>query len=83
MAPVTEDDVVRRARAMTALPERDRSVLIALGVMQNQVIDARNRFDRDFIPIDLGSWGLNDLMPPIITTTVFEGVYGPGEGDVA
>jgi hypothetical protein len=58
-----------RACAMTRLPERDRNVLIALGVLQRVVIDARARFDRDFI----------SLGPLAETVTVFEGLYGPGD----
>jgi hypothetical protein len=55
---------------MADLSERDRNVMIALGVLQGRVIDARRHFDQDFIEIDL---------PDVVTTTVFEGVYGPGD----
>lgn len=50
MTDLTAAQVEDRALAMAVLPERSRNVLIALGVLQRVVIDARSRFDRDFLP---------------------------------
>jgi hypothetical protein len=67
------DEPEDRARQMRMLPERDRNVLIALGVLQRNVIDARCRFDRDRLSVTLA-----DLMAPTITINEF-GPYFPGD----
>jgi hypothetical protein len=66
---VSDVDPEIRARAMTRLPERDRNVLIALGVMQRNVIDARRRFDPDF--------GLPDYWSLPVGTVITETDFGP------
>jgi hypothetical protein len=75
---ITAAEQLARADAMEAMPECERDIAIALGVMTNQVIDARHRFDPDrLLP------GLDDLFRDAVTTTVFDGTFFPGDGDMA
>lgn len=72
MTKLTMEDAARRARAMEALPEPERDVLVAVGVARGEVIDARCRFDPDrLLPT------LEDLFANAVTTVIFEGVFGP------
>jgi predicted dithiol-disulfide oxidoreductase (DUF899 family) len=68
----TAAEAAARARAMEALPERERDVLITRGRMAGTVIDARHRFDPD-----RGLPTLDDMFDDAVTVTVFEGVFGP------
>lgn len=81
MTDITAAEQLRRATEMECMPEAERNISIAFGVMRGRVIDARHRFDPDrLLPT------LRDLFgsyTETVTTLVFEGSYGPGDGDCA